>query len=120
MLMHALHSLPVVVLIGLACTLVVVGLMKGIIGVGMAIVGLPLLPSGDEGEQAQRCRRFGEALTRATGLPVEYQDETLSSVTAEEARRELTVAGSRRRASVDDHAAARILQAYIDEREPGA
>ena len=43
MLMHALHSLPVVVLIGLACTLVVVGLMKGIIGVGMAIVGLPLL-----------------------------------------------------------------------------
>jgi putative Holliday junction resolvase len=79
------------------------------------VVGLPVLSSGDEGEQARRCRRFGEALARATGLPVEYQDETLSSVEAEAA---MAGAGRARAAkSVDDHAAARILQAYLDERE---
>jgi putative Holliday junction resolvase len=79
------------------------------------VVGLPVLSSGDEGEQARRCRRFGEALARATGLPVEYQDETLSSVEAEAA---MAGAGRVHAAKpVDDHAAAGILQAYIDERE---
>ena len=82
------------------------------------VVGLPVLSSGDEGEQARRCRRFGEALGRATGLPVEYQDETLSSVEAEVA---LAGPGRARAAkAIDDHAAARILQAYIDQREPRA
>jgi putative Holliday junction resolvase len=85
------------------------------------VVGLPLHSSGDEGEQARRCRRFAESLARSTGLPVEYQDETLSSVTAEAAVRELPGVGHGRHSrSVDDHAAARILQAYLDERESSA
>lgn len=85
------------------------------------VVGLPLHSSGDEGEQARRCRRFGESLARATGIPVEYQDETLSSVTAEAAVRELPRVGSGSAAkSIDDHAAARILQAYLDDRESPA
>jgi len=83
------------------------------------IVGLPLLPSGAEGEQAARCRRFGASLGRLLAIPVEYHDETLSTVAAESAVRE---AGVRRRApasrtALDDLAAVHILQSYIDARE---
>jgi putative Holliday junction resolvase len=82
------------------------------------VVGLPLLPSGDEGDQARRCRRFGDALARRIDAPVVYQDETLSSVAAESAAREGT--GRRSRTALDDLAAVNILQAYIDGQEPGA
>lgn len=86
--------------------------------VGAVVVGLPLLASGEEGEQARRCRRFGDALARRIDAPVRYQDETLTSVSA----RELAGAPRGRRSrSLDDIAAANILQAYIDEhRERGA
>ena len=87
------------------------------------VVGLPLLSSGDEGEQARRCRRFGDALARRVAVPVLYHDETLSSVAAEQSVRELAGARSfsrRKNAALDDLAAANILQSYIDEQERGA
>jgi putative Holliday junction resolvase len=87
--------------------------------VDAVVVGLPLLPSGDEGDQARRCRRFGEALARRIDVPVLYQDETLTTGAAREAARELVSAqrsSSRGRQHVDDLAAARILQTYLDEQ----
>ena len=57
------------------------------------IVGLPLLPSGDDSEQTRRCRRFGEALARRIDVPVLFQDELLTSVDAAASVRELV--GSR-------------------------
>lgn len=83
-------------------------------GVEAIVVGMPLLSSGDEGEQARRCRRFGEALARRSGLPVLYQDETLSSVDAAAA---VAGGGGRRGQALDDRAAANILQSYIDAQE---
>lgn len=82
----------------------------------LVVVGLPLLMSGDEGEQAKRTRRFGDAVARCVAVPVVYQDERLTTVQATEA---VSAAPPRRRGRirVDDHAAAMILQAYIDERE---
>jgi putative Holliday junction resolvase len=77
------------------------------------VIGLPLLMSGDEGEQARRTRRFGEALARRTGLPVRYHDERLSSFRAEDDVASADGA-TRRRRPADDIAAAHILQAYID------
>jgi putative Holliday junction resolvase len=97
-------------------------------GAEAVIVGLPLLASGEEGAQARRCRRFGEALVRLLDAPVRYQDETLTSVSAETSVRELAGArrGRGRGRRLDDVAAANILQAFIDEqpergaREPDA
>jgi putative Holliday junction resolvase len=43
------------------------------------VVGLPIGMSGEEGEQAKRTRRFGDALARRLAAPVIYQDERLSS-----------------------------------------
>ena len=86
--------------------------------VAAVVVGMPMLESGEEGEQARRTRRFGEALARRLDVPVVYQDERYSSVRAEAA---MADAGAARRAAqrggkrgIDDAAAAVILQAYID------
>ena len=88
------------------------------------VVGLPMLESGDEGEQARRTRRFGDALARRLDVPVVYQDERFSSVRAEAA---ISDAGANGRTSsrggkrhVDDAAAAVILQAYIDAQSSSA
>ena len=70
-------------------------------------MGLPLLLDGREGEAARLARRLGERVQRALGLPVEYEDERLSTVAAE---REGD--GAPR----DDVAAALILQQFIDRR----
>ena len=82
-------------------------------GVSRVVVGLPTLPSGDEGEQAARTRAFGERLARQ-GLEVIYWDERLSSW---QASSDLAAAGRRpARASgeVDSAAARVILQDYLD------
>ena len=87
--------------------------------VAAVVVGMPVLESGEEGEQARRTRRFGEALARRLDVPVVYQDERYSSVRAEAAmadagaaRGRATQRGGKR--GIDDAAAAVILQAYID------
>ena len=87
--------------------------------VAAVVVGMPVLESGEEGEQARRTRRFGDALARRLDVPVVYQDERYSSVRAEAAmadadaaRGRATQRGAKR--GIDDAAAALILQAYID------
>jgi len=79
------------------------------------VVGLPLQADGGEGEQARLTRRFARDLQAAVSVPIEFQDELLSSVDAEAA---LAAAGGRRRGRLlDDRAAAVILQRYIDAME---
>ena len=82
----------------------------------LVIVGLPLLESGEEGEQARRTRRFGDAVARRIDVPLSYHDERYSTFRAAEA---VGAPASRRRGRVrvDDHAAAMILQSYIDAQE---
>src|SRR6476659_5591259 len=46
------------------------------------VVGDPLHMSGDAGVMSNRAHKFGEALREASGLPVEYCDERLTSVEA--------------------------------------
>jgi putative Holliday junction resolvase len=90
------------------------------------VVGLPVSLSGEEHAQAKRTRSFGDALARATPLPIVYQDEVLSTadVAGSAGRRTRSrtpeaVHPARRRgpARVDDLAAAVILQRYIDEHD---
>ena len=76
--------------------------------VGGIVVGLPRLLGGEEGAAAAAARALGERLRRRLDLPVEYEDERLTSVAAERAT-------PSRRAS-DDLAAALILQQFIDRR----
>ncbi len=76
--------------------------------IGGIVVGLPRLLGGEEGAAAAAARVLGERLRSRLDLPVEYEDERLTSVAAERW-------APRNRAS-DDLAAALLLQQFIDRR----
>ena len=80
----------------------------------LVVSGLPRNMDGSEGFQAQKVRQFMEKLQEA-GLPVAFQDERLSTVSAHKA---LIAGGMRRderKGTVDKVAAAVILQQYLDK-----
>ena len=85
--------------------------------VRQAVVGLPLNMDGTEGPSAAAARAFGEALAQALDIPVEDQDERLSTVAAQRALLEADVSRARRREVVDQVAAALILQTWLDTRQ---
>ncbi|TAK54939.1 MAG: Holliday junction resolvase RuvX [Dehalococcoidia bacterium] len=88
------------------------------------VVGLPVTMSGQEGEQARKTRRFGDALARRVDVPVIYHDErmsTLQVVGAAGGRVTGASAATRKRREkprIDDLAAAVILQSYLDTLSP--
>lgn len=86
--------------------------------VAVVVVGHPLLMSGRAGERAHHAERFAEALRGFLGVPVELQDERLSTVQAERALREAGTTGRNRRRAVDRSAATVILQAWLDAARP--
>ncbi len=85
-------------------------------GVELVLIGLPRLMDGTLDVAAREAQAFGAEVGRATGRPVEYWDERLTTVAAE---RHLIAQGKRRakrRADVDRVAAALTLQSYLDYR----
>jgi putative Holliday junction resolvase len=86
-------------------------------GVERIVVGLPTGLSGVEGPSAKAARTVGAAVAEATGLPVEYQDERFTTVTAEAALLEGGVRRAKRRDVRDKVAAAVILQTYLDRKD---
>ena len=76
--------------------------------------GLPLNMDGTEGFQADKVRAFCNCLEKA-GLNVFFQDERLSTVTAEEVLIEGSVSRSGRKQVVDKIAAAVILQEWLEK-----
>lgn len=79
----------------------------------LILSGLPLNLNGTEGPQAGKVRLFCQQLEKA-GLEVYYQDERLTTVTAENALLEDNMHRAQRRQNVDKVAAAVILQQYLD------
>jgi len=77
--------------------------------------GLPLNMDGSEGFQAEKVRAFCAQLEKA-GLRVIYQDERLTTVTAEEALLEDNMSRRDRKDHVDKVAAAIILRQWLDEQ----
>ena len=72
-----------------------------------------LTGNGTEGFQSQKVRALAEQLEKA-GLNIFYQDERLTTVTAERALIEGGMHRQERRGTVDKVAAAVILQQYLD------
>jgi putative Holliday junction resolvase len=83
-------------------------------GVELIVVGLPLRLSGERGPAAEQATAFAGTLRDALGVPVELQDERLSTVEAERHLRDAGLGGRERRAVVDPSAAAVLLQAWLD------
>jgi putative Holliday junction resolvase len=83
------------------------------------VLGLPINMDGTEGPRAQSARAFARNLAQRTELPIGLWDERLSTVAVE---RELIAADASRRkrkAVIDQHAAAFILQGALDRLQRG-
>jgi putative holliday junction resolvase len=93
-----------------------VGALVRDLDVTAVVVGHPRSMSGASGPRAQQAEAFADALRSIVSVPVELQDERLSTVEAEQALRAAGVTGSRRRAIVDESAATVILNAWLDAR----
>ena len=86
----------------------------------LLVMGLPRNMDGSEGESAQNARQFGAALSEKTGLPVEFQDERGTTITAHNYLNATNTRGKKRKAVVDAVAAVVILQNYLDRAVPGS
>lgn len=78
------------------------------------VLGLPLLENGDVAERAQICLEFGRALEVETGIPVKMQDERNTTQESESILLEADVSRKKRKKKIDQLAAVRILQRYLD------
>lgn len=78
------------------------------------VLGYPKNMNNTIGERAQKTEDLKEALERRTGLPVILWDERLTTIAAERVLMESGVRREYRKESVDQIAAALILQGYLD------
>ena len=77
------------------------------------LLGLPLNMDGTLGGQAQKAQAFGKVLEEQQGLTVFYQDERMTTVTAEHVLIGGNVRREDRKLYVDKLAAAVILEQYL-------
>ena len=82
------------------------------LGAGTFVVGLPRQSHASRGEE--RYRRFADALRQKTCKTVLLWDESLSTVEAAERLRDAGRSRRESRESIDMHAAAVILQSWLD------
>lgn len=85
-------------------------------GASLIVVGLPLSLRGEHGARAGHADAFADALAGVVEVPIELQDERLSTVEAERALAAAGTPGRGRRRVVDASAATVILQAWLDAR----
>jgi putative holliday junction resolvase len=83
------------------------------------VLGDPRSMSGEIGPRARHAEAFAQALRSVVSVPVDLQDERLTTVEAERTLREAGVRGQDRRAVVDRTAAAVILQSWLDTDRTG-
>jgi putative holliday junction resolvase len=78
------------------------------------VLGFPKNMDGTYGERCEKTLEFKDALERRTGLPVELEDERLTTISAERVLMEGGVRRENRKETIDTIAAVFILQTYLD------
>lgn len=82
--------------------------------VSTVVVGLPLSLSGRRGPAATRAEQFAEGLRLVLDVPVDLQDERLTTVEADRALRAAGANAKKARRVIDQASASLILRAYLD------
>lgn len=89
------------------------------VGPDVVVIGLPTNMDGSEGPAAAAARAFGAALAGRAKVPVEFQDERLTSFAAEESLKRSGRTRGEKREIRDALAAAEILRDYLRRRTGG-
>lgn len=79
------------------------------------VIGLPLKLDGSEGDSVQMVKEFAEELSKITDAKIIFQDERLSTVSAERILIESNMRREKRKNVIDQVAATIILQNYLDK-----
>ena len=79
------------------------------------VIGLPLKLDGSEGDSVQMVREFAEELSKLTDAKIVFQDERLSTVSAERILIESNMRREKRKDVIDQVAATIILQNHLDK-----
>jgi len=80
----------------------------------IVVMGYPLLENDDEGPRAQLSREIGEVIEEESGIKVVLQDERSTTKDSEEFLISMDVSRKKRKKIIDQQAAVRILQYYLD------
>jgi putative holliday junction resolvase len=89
-------------------------------GVAHILVGHPLHITGAAGEMAEEAARFAARLKKALGVAVELVDERLTTWEAQQTMSETKSPSRRKRAHLDDLAAAVLLRDYLERGRESA
>ena len=81
----------------------------------IVVMGYPLLENDDEGPRAQLSREIGEIIEQESGIKVVLQDERYTTKDSEEFLIASGVSRKKRKKVIDQQAAVRILQYYLDK-----
>lgn len=82
----------------------------------MVVVGDPINMNNTRGERSRKCHALADKLRELLELPVTMWDERSSTVTAIGYMNEINKRGKKRKAVLDQAAAAVILNSYLDYR----
>jgi putative Holliday junction resolvase len=85
-------------------------------GVQVIVIGLPRRLNGEANDQTARVRAFSSRVAERTALPVVLQDERLTSHEADALLAVRERDWRKRKARLDETAAALILQDYLDQQ----
>ena len=80
------------------------------------VIGLPRNMDGSYGYRCDECKALGAELEKAVDIPIDYQDERLTTVMAHNVLSQNNVRGAKRKNNVDAVSAVMILQSYIDRK----
>ena len=78
------------------------------------VVGNPINMDGSLGPRSQSAKDFAQNISKNTNLPITLWDERLSSEGAFNLMGDLDINASKKTEKLDQHAAAFILQGYLD------
>lgn len=81
------------------------------------VIGLPYHMNGDKSEQCKIVKDFGEKLKDYVSIPIFYEDERLTTISAEKILIEGNMNRKKRRDKIDSLAATFILQKYLDRKK---
>ena len=81
------------------------------------VVGLPLQMNGQEGLSVKMVKDFVAVLEAIVDIPIEFQDERLSTVSAQRVLIESDMRRQKRKGVVDKIAATIILQNHLDKQK---
>ncbi len=83
----------------------------------LVVMGYPLLENDDEGPRAKLSREISEILQEESGIKVVLQDERSTTKDSEEFLIKANLSRKKRKKVIDQQAAVRILQYYLDKNK---